>query len=419
MGARRFLAALIAPVAALGACATPPAQAPSVAVRAVDPSFVHGTDGGETDRLAATVVTDVQEYWKAQYPATFGGPWRPVDGGFFSVDTANTSAAAPPCSGDAADVEGNAYYCATVDAVAWDRTALLPVLREHYGEAAVVVVLAHELGHAVQQRSGAGTDDPRRTEAMADCYAGSFVRWAADGRAPHLRVRPDQLDGAMRALTVFRDPVGGGQAADPHGSAFDRVAAFQDGYRGGPGRCAQPSPALPAKAPEEPNRPVPEVLAAPDVRDYFTGLVSRRGARWSAPPVVDDPGSRCGETAVEYCTDPARVAVDEPALAALDHDIGDQAITTLVASRYAVAALDALGLPAHGVEGGRRVSCLAGAYTGRAALSPGDLDEAVEVLLAGNGVSRDVDGVNALTGFDRFLSFRGGALGGPGACGLR
>ena len=45
----------------------------------------------------------------------------------------------------AADVEGNAFYCPAADAIAWDRASLLPVLQDRFGEAAVVVVLSHEL----------------------------------------------------------------------------------------------------------------------------------------------------------------------------------------------------------------------------------------------------------------------------------
>ena len=42
----------------------------------VDPSFVKNSDGGDIDRLAATVVTDVQQYWTEKFPTTFDKDWR-------------------------------------------------------------------------------------------------------------------------------------------------------------------------------------------------------------------------------------------------------------------------------------------------------------------------------------------------------
>src|SRR6266536_13736 len=75
----------------------------------VDPSFVHNTDGGEIDRLAATVVADILAYWKTTFPATFGKDWKDLSGGFFSVDTADKGTEVPPCARSSSDVEGNAF----------------------------------------------------------------------------------------------------------------------------------------------------------------------------------------------------------------------------------------------------------------------------------------------------------------------
>src|SRR5690625_208250 len=191
----------------------------SVILRPDDPSFVQRTNGSGIDRIAATIVTDVQQYWGGTFPEVFDSPWRDVDGGFHSVDTTSPGDA-PPCSADPRQVEGNAYYCQTVDAIVWDRAALLPVLREHYGETAVAAVLAHEFGHAVQQRAGQSDRDPLKLETMTDCYAGSYLRWVNDGHSQRLRVDKSNLGDALRALVVFRDPTSTGIPANPHGTAF-------------------------------------------------------------------------------------------------------------------------------------------------------------------------------------------------------
>ena len=435
----RLSAVLLTLLVALSACSTgsgTPSEPPSVVTHAVDPGFVHGTDNSDTDRLAATIVTDVQRYWAGAFPATFGKPWRDLDGGFFSVDTTHPAGKPPPCSAGTGDVEGNAFYCAPVDAVAWDRAALLPVLRDHYGEASVIVVLAHELGHAVQQRAGVGlaANQPVLTESMADCYSGSFMRWVADGQSLNLRISNQQLDDAVRALITFRDPIGTTRP-DPHGTALDRAAAFQDGYRSGPQVCARMTPqnrrfiAHELTGTDERNRPLDDVLSTENaaIQAYFSDLVYRSGGRWPNPATqrLVDPSERCAPGPVVYCSQPPTLLVDDSALARLNRDIGDQASSTLLASRSALAALSALHRPTAGPSAGWRITCLTGAYTGsrfgrtgNAALSPGDLDEAVEVLLVGDDVARDASGTSSLAGFDRLEAFRAGALGGASACGV-
>ncbi len=416
---RHLLIAVLATLA-LAACSAPAPEPPTV-TQGVDPSFVHGTDHGPLDTLAATAVTDVQRFWSEQYPQVFGQPWTDLDGGFFSVDTTAPNDPTPPCAGDPTDLEGNAYYCAAVDAIAWDRAALLPVLQARYGDAAVIAVLAHEIGHAVQQRSGlnvGGADDPLLLETMADCYSGAYLQRVVAGDSPHLRLSEDDLDGAMRALLAFRDPVGtDSRSGDAHGTAYDRVTAFEEGHRHGVGRCssftsdnrqfvgdrfdAQPRP----------NAELDAVLRTADPRRFFGELVD---GGWTPPPV--QPSTCESGQAVASCGTPAGVAIDREPLARLHSVIGDQATTTLLASRYAVASLDARNLPTTGREAGRAATCLTGAYVGARPETTGDLDEAVETLLADDTVSRGSDNHSHLSGLDRVDAFRTGFEGGSGAC---
>ncbi|WP_233576508.1 neutral zinc metallopeptidase [Saccharopolyspora rhizosphaerae] len=387
----------------ISACTSP---APPPQDAAVDPAFVHGTDRGETDRLAAAVVTDVQAYWAQVYPRTFGTPWRALDGGFFSVDTGDAVGTAPPCASGPQEVEGNAYYCQAVDAIAWDRTALLPVLREHYGDTAVAVVLAHEIGHAVQQRAGLAEGEPLRLEAMADCYAGSFLRWVSDGHSAHVRTSPDRLDDALRAITVFRDPVG----TSGHGTAFDRVTAFQHGFTADPRGCTEVGENEVARpVDDDANLPLDSVLDTSAIADYFGTVVTEQGRRWVPPARA----TRCPGAGgpVGFCPAPPTVTAAPEALARTHDDIGDQAVTTLLASRYALAALTELGRHPTGPA----LSCLTGAYTAsQPDLSPGDLDEAVQVVLESDAISRG--GSGPMSGSDRIAAFRDGVRSGPGAC---
>lgn len=108
----------------------------------------------------------------------------------------------------------------------------------------------------------------------------------------------------------------------------------------------------------------------------------------------------------------------------LHQRIGDYATGTLLASRYGTAALAALGRPATGPEAGRAALCLAGAYSGAVGaagsgfgLSPGDLDESVQLLLDSDEAVRGTDGTSdARTGYERIRVFRGGVTGGADQC---
>ncbi|MBP2338697.1 putative metalloprotease [Saccharothrix coeruleofusca] len=418
----------------------------------VDTGFIKGTDGGPIDQLAATAITDVEDFWEQAFPATFNQPWRPVSGGIYSVDTADPAAKPPPCTEKASDVEGNAFYCPSADAIAWDRAALLPVLQDRFGDTAVVIVLAHEMGHAVQRRMGitpeAERRDPQRyptilTEAMADCFAGSFLKWVNDGKAEHLDIGADTLDSALGALVDFRDPVGTSpNDRSAHGNAFDRVSAFQDGYQQGAKFCAgmtvqnraftQQSFTTADDRDRGGNLPFDEMLTSitPDLNTYFQALVTTSGGTWAQPRATtteQEPDCSGDQGPVAFCPTDKAVEIEvEEDLPELHARIGDYATGVLLASRYGLAAMAALNKDLRGEDAAATALCLAGAYTNEVftrqqgfGLSPGDLDEAVQVLLAYDYAARDAQGGSAIEpGFKRVEVFRGGVLEGPKPCGL-
>ncbi|GLZ35362.1 aminopeptidase [Lentzea sp. NBRC 105346] len=413
---------------------------------------VRGTDGGRIDQLAATALTDIEQYWTDAFKSTFGKPWQKLTGGYYSVDTSDNSAKPPPCTEKASDVEGNAFYCPAADAIAWDRTALLPVLEDKFGQAAVVIVLAHEMGHAVQRRMGITPEAERRepdrfptilTEAMADCFAGSFIKWVNDGQAPHLDIGSDTLDSALGALITFRDPVGTSPTdAQAHGSAFDRVAAFQDGYQQGSKFCAamtvqnrvftQAAFTNIDDRARGGNLPFSDMLESitPDLNKFYEALAQQLGKTYTAPKAEasqEEPTCSGDQGPVAYCPSDKTIKVDvKQTLPELHKELGDYATGVLLASRYGMAELAVLGKPVSGDEAARSALCLAGAYTGTVlarkdgfGLSPGDMDEAVNVLLEYNFAARDSSGGSALEpGFQRVAVFRVGVFEGAKKCGV-
>ncbi|MCD2196978.1 neutral zinc metallopeptidase [Actinomycetospora endophytica] len=444
-----LLAAVCAAVALLGSgCAAAvdgQAFASGTVTAGVDPGFVKGSDGSDDDRLAAAVLHDLEGWWGGQFPKLANGAKFTPLKGYFSVDSSRDGPG-PPCTDAASEVEGNAFYCPNADIIAYDRAALLPVLRQKFGDSAVVVVIAHEFGHAVQQRlessspTAAGLSSGAPTilsEGQADCYAGGFLRAVHDGATPDLRTGDRGIDAAMSALITFRDPVGTDAGDDrAHGNAFDRVSSFQDGYDGGPSACAgmtlqnrtftQQSFATLSDAQSGGNLPLPDLLRSmgTDLDRYFGGLVRQRGRQWT-PPTIREGQTGCGPDAVDLCAGtPATLAVDDRALARIHDGIGDYASGTVLASRYAMAALAALGRPTTGAQAGSTALCLAGAYTGDVgkpgadfSLSPGDLDEAVGVLQRDDSAARGTDGVSAAGGaYARIADFRQGVSAGAGRC---
>ena len=137
------------------------------------------------------------------------------------------------------EVAGNAFYCSNGDFVAYDEQGLLPKLREHFGEFAVGLVFAHELGHAVQARVGYEPSATVYLEQQADCFAGAWAQHVADSEDENVHLSTSDLDNALAGLLTLSDPSGIDGAQDgAHGNGFDRVSAFQDGYEGGAATCA-------------------------------------------------------------------------------------------------------------------------------------------------------------------------------------
>jgi hypothetical protein len=173
------------------------------------------------------------------------------------------------------------------------------------------------------------------------------------------------------------------------------------------------------------NLPLARLLPAveSDARRWFTTLAAPAEPGWRAPALTSTPcsGPRLADQGPARLCPNGSIDVDRPGLTTLEDEFGDYAAATLVASRYAMAALTAMGRPATGPA----AVCLTGAYTARLldpsgafTLSPGDLDEAVQVLLTADWAARSPQGtVDAGDdGFDRVTRFRLGVRRGAASC---
>ncbi|MBB5920277.1 putative metalloprotease [Actinoalloteichus hoggarensis] len=414
----------------------------------IDFTYENG-DNGEMDQIAMSAVADLYLYWADEYPDTFGGmPFEPV------ARLASYHAEESPimiCGMDTGGVP-NAFYCPPEDAIAWDRGVLMPMLDQQFGPMAVVTVLAHEMGHAVQYKSGNMTADMPTilAEQQADCYAGGYFRYIADGNSPYFEVSTGEgLNAILAALFSIRDQAGtdfrGPQA---HGNAFDRTTAFIFGFSDGASRCAE------MDVPEMQER-ITQLEFAPsddsgelEVNEQHVALVEQSLAEVFAEeldeaPRLDLSGTTCGETEpAAYCVDGNSIGLDMPELAAIGTPptpggdpaaagIGDFAAFAEIASRYTMAVQEQAGLSLKGPSAGLRTACLTGSWAGMLMpnrstdttsygglrISPGDLDEAVAELLGEDSlIAADVDGASVPSGFARVEAFQVGFEEGSDPC---
>ena len=442
-------AATVMLVAGCGGGVKPEVPTPTAGAVKPDTSSItiEGDSSAAVNKLAMEAIADLQTYWSEEFPKLYGQDYKPVEGGLYALTPDSESG--PACADNYGDVEGNAFYCKLDDSVAWDAAGLLPDLRKKYGDFVIPVVLAHEWGHAMQQRSGFFDQNELTvsSELQADCFAGGWAKHAQADKV--FEVTGADLDKSLAGILDLRDTPGT-DAQDPsaHGSGFDRVSAFQDGYDNGAEKCkgyADGEPMvleLPFNDAEdeatEGNAPYDTIAnGVPyDLEDYWSQVYPEltQGKAWTplAPQQPFEPSSppTCGGQSAEgyalfYCVPEDYVGWDNvDAMPAIYDEGGDYAFATLLATQWGLAALSRLGDESDELTSTARGDCLAGSYTASVILynreatssyhiSPGDLDEGIKALLLFRGEG-DVDRQGA--GFDRTRAFRAGVVDGAEGC---
>ncbi|MEU8393550.1 hypothetical protein AB0C20_36465, partial [Micromonospora sp. NPDC048843] len=197
-----------------------------------------GGDKGAVDTLALNAIDDIQSFWRGEYHNEFDGEFAPVTKFYSWSAKAPRSQETQFCK-DTTYHLVNAAYCRLDNSVGWDRAVLLPMMQDSFGKMAVVMVLAHEYGHAIQTMSHivSAKDPVIVKEQQADCFAGAFMRHVAEDKATHFTINTsDGLNNVLAATVAIRDA----NPEDPesvHGSAFERVTAVQIGFTDGPKGC--------------------------------------------------------------------------------------------------------------------------------------------------------------------------------------
>lgn len=216
-----------------GQCATYEADPPTVVFiplrEGEDP-----TQGGDLafEETAPFLAEALETFWSIVYPDLFGGAWTPVS----ATIPYDPDGEVPSCGGftpQDAFFEGNAFYCAADDYVAWDNVNLFPGLYTEIGDFAIGLVLANEWGRAVLTRAGLPTEGPE-AQLQVDCMTGV---WTAalipeDNPTGILLSAGDLEEGISGFLALSATPGAEGEL-----SAFQRFEAFKSGFFDGIGVC--------------------------------------------------------------------------------------------------------------------------------------------------------------------------------------
>jgi predicted metalloprotease len=399
---------------------------------------VHGGQEGSIDRLATLSVEDIEAYWRVNFPRTLSGQYEPVTD-LYSYDSHDPSS--PMICGNDTYQLTNAFFCGSDWLIAWDRGVFLPTVQKYFGDMAVTGVLSHEYGHAIQRMAHLvkRSKTVLVAEQQADCFGGDYLRWVAEGKSSRFNLDTgDGLNKVLAGIITSRDPASV-QANDPegHGTALDRVAAFEAGFTSGATACAeitaesvqQRRDELPeALQPAPSNRKADKPITEASVRQ----LIDELGVIFAVktPPTLSMQPTACGGAdltkPVSYCPASNTVFVDLPALQKLGepgderHDYvllqGTNTAMSALISRYALAVQHERGLPLKSVATALRTACLTGRVERRLGetadpatpLTSRDIDQAVAGLLGNGLAASDVDGMTVPAGFNRIAAFRVG-----------
>ena len=292
-------------------------------------------------------------------------------------------------------------------------------------------------------------------EQQSDCLSGAYMRWVAEDNSPRFTLSTGEgLNNVLAGVISFRDPLlnegDPDVGLDEHGSAFERVSAFQSGFTDGPSACAaidlreigQRRGDLPVLLPEDQTGELPvtedSVRSIVDAMEVLFAPTDPPALSFDTADAEDCADARPSPPA-SFCPATNTIVVDLPGLEELgtrdDRQdasslaTGDNVAYSVLVSRYMLAIQQEHGgVELNTAEAALRTACLTGVATTKmtkevttpdgntVALTAGDVDEAVSGILTNGLVASDVNGESVPSGFSRIDAFRVGVLGDAERC---
>ncbi len=445
----------------------PTSPLPSIAPGEIDEAaidFGSNKTRRDYDDFLLAVMTDLDAWWGAEYPPLYGDAFHSLAGGVYAAYPERPDDL-PGCGTPRTTYQEVqqyvAFYCGEGDYIIYDDgdAGMLAHLAAQYGPGTIGIVFAHEFGHAIQTRAGEldRALPTIYTEQQADCFAGAWAARVSTGGSSIVSFSDADVRAGLIAMTQVSDPVGLDQFVEGgHGSAFDRVNAFQVGFNEGVSRCAE---LLDTPLSLVPNQfTVGDQLTggdAPftyaddglltfiptDLNQYWNedvaaqsgpvGELTFLGAESSVEVDCDDPDGAFDRGAV-YCESSHTVYLNEPAAYELYTTMGDFAVGYLVGTAWSEAVQDALDTGLGGEDRALLSDCLTGAWVRttipdsagnlpqprgaerEVRVSAGDLDEAIQTIISVADATSSDDVRGGL--FEKIDSFRNGVINGLDAC---
>ncbi len=215
--------------------------------RAQAPAGRTGAPSDQTGRFAAAVLGNTEDVWTAVMPAQANRNYPPTRMVLYTGGTRSGCGTAQSAMGP--------FYC-PLDKTVYLDTAFFQEMQRRFragGDFAYAYVIAHEVGHHVQdvlgilgkvqarQQQASSKRDANalsvRIELMADCLAGV---WAKNSNDKYNSLEQGDIDEAMNAASAIGDDKLQKQSqgyAVPdsftHGSSEQRQRWFMNGYKSG------------------------------------------------------------------------------------------------------------------------------------------------------------------------------------------
>ena len=222
----------------------------SVSPQAQQQEGVRGTPEDEAGRFVDVVATNVDQVWALKFREAGQRYQPPASVVLYTQATGTGCGMGQSAMGP--------FYCPADRKVYLD-LSFWQELETKFGaggEAARAYVIAHEIGHHVQNLTGANEKAQRmgakgaesgsvRLELQADCYAGVWAANAAAVSGGQVSLDPRDIEDGLRAAAAVGDDTiqrkSQGQVvpdAFTHGSSEQRMRWFRKGAQAGePGAC--------------------------------------------------------------------------------------------------------------------------------------------------------------------------------------